>query len=127
MVKCSYIWFIANSNLNVGKLTILKKCMDAKNVPFDDRHIIIHANSLSGLLGMREQSHSDFNSIKNAVSEINTFLGFRFYVLGDRDEGGLPLATNDRTCFAFHRECSRYEVIWHKLRSTMYQKKHLSW
>ena len=39
------------SNLNVGKLIAAKKAMDAKNVPFDDRHIVIHANSLSGLLG----------------------------------------------------------------------------
>ena len=53
---------------------------------------------------MREQSLAISASIKATVSgEINTFLGFRFYVLGDRDEGGLPLATNDRTCFAFHR------------------------
>jgi hypothetical protein len=42
--------------------------------------------------------------VKALVSgEINTFLGFRFYILGDRDEGGLPLSTNDRTCYAFHR------------------------
>ena len=42
--------------------------------------------------------------LKALVSgEINTFLGFRFYILGDRDEGGLPLSTNDRTCYAFHR------------------------
>ena len=53
---------------------------------------------------MREQSLATCASIKALVSgEINTFLGFRFYVLGDRDEGGLPLSTNDRTCFAFHR------------------------
>ena len=94
----------ANSNLNVGKLIAAKKAMDAKNVPFDDRHIIIHANSLSGLLADERAISGDFASIKALVSgEINTFLGFRFYVLGDRDEGGLPLATNDRTCFAFHR------------------------
>ena len=30
-------------------------------------------------------------------------MGFQFHVVGDRDEGGLPLSTNDRTCFAFHR------------------------
>ena len=30
-------------------------------------------------------------------------MGFTFHIVGDRDEGGLPLATADRTCFAFHR------------------------
>jgi len=94
----------AASNLNVGKLIAAKKSLDAKNVPFDDRHIIVHANSLSGLLGDERAVSGDFASIKALVSgEINTFLGFNFYVLGDRDEGGLPLSSSDRTCFAFHR------------------------
>ena len=94
----------AASNLNVGKLIAAKKALDAKNVPFDDRHIVIHANSLSGLLGDERAISGDFASIKALVSgEINTFLGFNFYVLGDRDEGGLPLSSSDRTCFAFHR------------------------
>ena len=94
----------ANSNLNVGKLIAAKKALDAKNVPFDDRHIVVHANNLAGLLGDERAISSDFASIKALVSgEINTFLGFKFYVLGDRDEGGLPLSTNDRSVFAFHR------------------------
>jgi hypothetical protein len=92
------------SNLNVGKLIAAKKALDTKNVPFDDRHIIVHANNLSGLLGDERAISGDFATVKALVAgEINTFLGFRFYVIGDRDEGGLPLSTNDRTCFAFHR------------------------
>ena len=92
------------SNLNVGKLIAAKKALDAKNVAFDDRHIIVHANNLSGLLGDERAISGDYASVKALVSgEINTFLGFRFHVLGDRDEGGLPLSTNDRTTFAFHR------------------------
>ena len=94
----------AASNLNVGKLIAAKKSLDAKNVPFDDRHIVVHANNLSGLLGDERAISGDFATVKALVSgEINTFLGFRFYILGDRDEGGLPLSTNDRTCYAFHR------------------------
>jgi hypothetical protein len=94
----------AASNLNVGKLIAAKKALDANNVPFDDRHIIVHANNLSGLLGDERAISGDFATVKALVAgEINTFLGFRFYVIGDRDEGGLPLSTNDRTCFAFHR------------------------
>lgn len=92
------------SNLNVGKLIAAKKALDANNVPFDDRHIVVHANNLSGLLGDERAISGDFATVKALVAgEINTFLGFKFYVLGDRDEGGLPLSTNDRTVFAFHR------------------------
>jgi hypothetical protein len=94
----------ASSNLNVGKLIAAKKALDAKNVGFDDRHIIVHANNLSGLLGDERAISGDFATVKALVSgEINTFLGFMFHVLGDRDEGGLPLSTNDRSVFAFHR------------------------
>jgi len=94
----------AASNLNVGKLIAAKKALDANNVPFDDRHIVVHANNLSGLLGDERAISGDFATVKALVAgEINTFLGFKFYVLGDRDEGGLPLSTNDRTVFAFHR------------------------
>jgi hypothetical protein len=93
------------SNLNVGKLIAAKKTMDAKNVPFDDRHIVIHANNLAGLLGDERAISGDFASIKALVSgEINTFLGFNFHVIGDRDEGGLSIdGSSDRKVFAFHR------------------------
>ena len=48
---------------------------------------------------------SDFNTVKALVQgDINTFLGFTFQVLGDREEGGLPIATGDRKVFAFHRD-----------------------
>jgi len=93
------------SNLNVGKLIAAKKALDANNVPFDDRHIVIHANNLAGLLGDERAVSGDFASIKALVSgEINTLLGFNFHVLGDRDEGGLAIdGSSDRKVFAFHR------------------------
>lgn len=94
----------AASNLNVGKIIAAKKALDAKNVPPTDRHFVIHANNLAGLLGDERAVSGDFQTLRALVSgEINTMMGFRFHVIGDRDEDGLPLATNDRTCFAFHR------------------------
>jgi len=94
----------AASNLNVGKILAAKKALDAKNVPPTDRHMVIHANNLAGLLGDERAISSDFQTVQALVSgSINTMLGFQFHIVGDRDEGGLPLATADRTCFAFHR------------------------
>jgi hypothetical protein len=93
------------SNLNVGKLIAAKKAMDAKNVPLDDRHILIHANSLAGLLGDERAISGDYASIKGLVSgELNSFLGFKFITIGDRDEGGLSVdGSSDRKVYAFHR------------------------
>ena len=95
----------STTNLNVAKLRSAKQQLDAKNVPPGDRHIAIHANSLSNLLSETSVTSSDFNSVKALVSgEVNTFLGFNFYVLGDRDEGGLPIdGSSDRDCYAWHK------------------------
>jgi len=95
----------ANTNMNLDKLLAAKKALDTKNVPMDNRHIIIHANNLAGMLGETKVTSSDFNSVKALVNgELNTFLGFTFHTVGDRDEGGLPLSSGDRKVYAFHRD-----------------------
>lgn len=96
----------SDTNMNVAKLRTAAQTLNANNVPMDNRHIIIHANSLASLLGETAVTSSDFNTVKALVQgEINTFLGFTFHVLGDRTEGGLIKdGSNDRTCFAFHKD-----------------------
>lgn len=95
-----------DTNLNVAKLREAKALLDRNNVPMRDRHIVIHANSLASLLGETSVTSSDFNTVKALVQgDINTFLGFTFHTMGDRDEGGLPIdGSDDRTVYAFHRE-----------------------
>jgi len=99
-----------DTNLNLDKLLAAKKALDKNNVPPQDRHMVIHANSLAALLGETEVTSSDYNSVKALVSgEINTFLGFKFHVLGDRTEGGLAVdGSNDRTIWAFHKDALGY-------------------
>ena len=92
------------TNLNLSKLLAAKKALDTKNVPSEGRCMIIHANGLSSLLDEQELTSSDFAAVKALVQgEIDTFLGFKFITLGDRDEGGLPLPST-RTSYAFHRD-----------------------
>lgn len=95
-----------DTDLNVAKLRAAKKAMDANNVPADGRTILVHANNLSSLLSETEVASSDFNTVKALVTgEVDTFLGFKFITLGDRDEGGLAIdGSSDRTIFAFHRD-----------------------
>lgn len=95
-----------DTNMNVAKLRSAAQTLNANNVPMDGRHIIIHASSLASLLSETAVTSSDFNTVKALVQgEINTFMGFTFHVLGDRTEGGLIKdGSNDRTCFAFHKD-----------------------
>lgn len=96
----------ANTNLNVAKLRAAKKAMDAKNVPAEGRCMVVHANNLDSLLAETEVTSSDFNSVKALVTgDVDTFLGFKFITLGDRDEGGLAIdSSNDRVVYAFHKD-----------------------
>jgi N4-gp56 family major capsid protein len=92
------------TNLNLAKLLAAKKSLDANNVPAQGRCMVIHANGLAALLDETELTSSDFATVKAlSMGEIDTFLGFKFIMLGDRDEGGLPLPST-RTSFAFHRD-----------------------
>jgi hypothetical protein len=98
-----------DTGLNVAKLRAAKKYMDKNNVPMDNRHMIIHANSLSSLLSETAVTSADFNTVRALVSgELNTFLGFTFHTIGDRDEGGLPVASSERKLWAFHRDAIGY-------------------
>ncbi len=94
----------AGTNMNLAKLLAAKKALDTKNVPAQGRCMIIHANGLAALLDETELTSGDFATVKAlSTGEIDTFLGFKFITLGDRDEGGLPIPST-RTCFAFHRD-----------------------
>lgn len=100
----------ADTNMNVAKLRQAKGLMDKNNVPPTDRGIIIHSNGLQSLLAETAVTSSDFNTVKALVNgELDTFLGFKFHVIGDRTEGGLAIdGSLDRTCFAFHKDAIGY-------------------
>jgi hypothetical protein len=61
---------------------------------------------MDSLLAETSVTSADFNTVKALVQgEVNTFLGFRFVSLGDRDEGGLAIdGSSDRIVYAFHKD-----------------------
>lgn len=98
----------AASNMNIEKLRASAKALNENNVPASDRYMLMHASQLDALLGETEVTSSDFASVKALVQgEIDTFMGFRFITIGDRDEGGLPKPST-RSCFAWHKDSMGY-------------------
>lgn len=98
----------ATSNMNIEKIRAAAKALNEKNVPSENRYMLMHASQLDALLGETEVTSSDFASVKALVQgEINTFMGFNFITMGDRDEGGVPKPST-RTCFAWHRDSMGY-------------------
>jgi len=98
----------AGTNMNIEKLRATSKAMNEKNVPSENRNLLMHASQLDALLGETEITSQDFASVKALVQgEINTFMGFNILTMGDRDEGGIPKPST-RTCFAWHKDSMGY-------------------
>lgn len=94
----------SDTNLNVDKLRDTARLLNTDNVPPSDRHILVHANNLAAFLNETEAGSVDYNSVKALVTgDIDTFMGFKFHVIGDRSEGGLPLSSVNRTTWAWHK------------------------
>jgi len=94
-----------SADLTVAKLREASKNLNKKGVPSMDRHILVSADGLEAMLGEVEATSSDYNSVKALVQgEIDTFVGFKFHTIEDRDEGGLPVAANIRNGLAYHKK-----------------------
>ena len=95
----------SNTNLNVDKVLSAKKQMDPKGVPAEDRFFLCHANNMAAFLDDSDVKTIDVNTTKAlAQGMVDTFLGFKFIMVGDRTEGGLAVdGSSDRTCLAWHR------------------------
>lgn len=93
----------AGTGWNLAKILATKKAMDKRGVPMGDRHIAITADGLEDLLLTTEVTSADYNSIKALVQgEVNTFAGFMFHVIEDRDEGGLSKTGTLQDNYAWH-------------------------
>jgi len=99
-----------DTNLSVAKIRESKRLMDGNNVPSGDRYFLMSADGLANLLSETEITSSDFNTIKSLVNgAVDSFLGFKFIMMGDRDEGGLSIdGSSDRSTFAWHKNALGY-------------------
>ena len=90
------------TNLTVDKLREAMSAMNTANVPMEDRYLICTPNQIDALLSDTSVTSILFNQQRTLVSgNIDTFLGFKFVQIGNMPEGGLPVAGNIRSCFAW--------------------------
>jgi len=79
---------------------------DSVGMGMEGRFIVFNSVQKQQLLGDTTATSSDYANIKALVSgEIDSFYGFKFILLDDRDEGGLAGGgTTDATAWAFHKD-----------------------
>jgi hypothetical protein len=97
----------ATAGLSVKELRLASTGLTNRGVENSERTLALTAGALSSLLSEEQTTSSDYNTVKALVQgEIDTFLGFKFCVIEERDEGGLPALTN----YAYHKASVGYAV-----------------
>ena len=93
----------ATAAMDTTKIRRASKLLNDQGVSSKDRHISLSATQLEQLLGSTPATSSDFAAVKALVNgEINSWMGFTYHMIETRDEGGLPLAADIRTAYAYH-------------------------
>jgi len=94
-----------NSLLNATKLRRAKKFLMAKQARGGEHTILVNADALEGALSETEITSADYQTFRALVDanlDEKVAFGFRWMVIEDRDEGGLPTGSASiRLCFAF--------------------------
>ena len=98
--------------LDLATITAAAKKLNSVEAPSEDRYFVITEGGLNDLLNDSTISSADYNSVRLLMSgEIDSFMGFKFKVIGSaRAEGGLPLTTTVRSGFAFHKAALGHAV-----------------
>lgn len=94
------------TGLNTAKIRRTARLLNQKGVPRGkgERTLVVSSEGLEQLLGDTQVTSSDYNVVKTLYDgEISHWIGFEFKIMEDRDEGGLPKASNLRTFFAYHK------------------------
>ena len=93
--------------LTVDQLRAASTGLTKRGVENSERCIAINADNLSSLLSEEQTTSADYNAVRALVQgEIDTFMGFKFVVIEDRVEGGLPANTS----YAYHKSAVGYAV-----------------
>lgn len=92
-------------NFTYEKYTEMMSFFDDRAVPLDDRFVCMSALNFRQLMFARQFTNELYT--KNRVIDrawVREFLGFNLITLPSMLEGGLPLAGDIRTAFAWHRQ-----------------------
>jgi hypothetical protein len=92
----------ATRNFDLASIRTAKGHLDDIEADSADRHIVLRAQALQELLSDSTVTSGDFNTVRALVNgELDTYMGFKFHVIGTRAEGGLSGVAADRTAYAY--------------------------
>lgn len=90
------------TNLTVAKLIEASFQLNNQDVDPMNRFIVATPSQQASLLNETETTSTDFNTQRTLVNGmIDTFMGFKFFYIPDRTEGGVAKVGDIRTCQAW--------------------------
>jgi len=96
-----------NSLINAVKLRRAKRHLMQQQARGGEHSILVNALALEGALSETEITSADYQTFRALVDanlDEKVAFGFKWMVIEDRDEGGLPTgSSNIRLCFAFDK------------------------
>lgn len=102
-----------SSALNMQKINRARQILLKNNVPSEGTRwfAAISASSLESLLNDKRAINNLYNPLRPLMEgEVKHYCGFEFIVIGDRDEGGLPInpTTGYRSCYFWEEKAYGY-------------------
>ena len=92
------------TGLTMEKVIDAQVALRRQGVPNSELFAVVNAGGLDGLLNQDEVTSSDYANVKALVNgDVDTFGGFKFIVVEDRDEGGLTVSSDIVDSYFFHR------------------------
>jgi len=93
------------TGMTEAKLRQIARIFDSRAVPYGERKLLVSATVYDQIRGLAIAQNRDFGETSTArTGRVPNLYGLDIVMLDDaRDEGGLPIASNVRRCFAWDR------------------------
>lgn len=115
-------------NFSLEYLRQAREIMQRQEIDPMNQHIALRAPALQKLLEDPEVTSSDYNTVKALVmGDLDSYYGFKFHIIGDRVEAGLPGAAASRVAYAYVMDSLGLAIGIDMKTSIDYVPQKLSW
>lgn len=94
------------TNMSYNKMKKIREFFDDHAVPLEERFVAMSANNMTALLAddhFTSRFFTSYDAVKSGTLDYAELLSMNVIIIPSMTEGGLPLAGNIRTCFAWHK------------------------
>lgn len=119
-----------NQNMTYAKMLKIREYFDDLSVPIEERFVAMSANNLSALMvdkHFTSRFYTSEDAVKTGTLDYRDVLGVNIRIIPQMTEGGLPLAGNIRTCFAWHKMSSGFGLGMDMRVEVNYLPREVSW